>query len=116
VIEHVGRAGLTAQRIYQDLVAQHGFTGGYDSVRRFLKAFASRTVEPVQGLDVAPAEEAKADLRTRRGSSRRIPKSASATPRIVLNHSREGYTGLYGGLVLGPRTCYPLNVISGEHL
>ena len=29
VIEHGLLAGLSAQRIYQDLVAGHGFTGGY---------------------------------------------------------------------------------------
>src|SRR5947209_2379535 len=28
--------GLTAQRIYQDLVSDHGFTGHYHSVRRFI--------------------------------------------------------------------------------
>lgn len=25
---------LTAQRIWQDLIAEHGFSGGYDSVKR----------------------------------------------------------------------------------
>src|SRR5512144_2631198 len=29
--------GLTAQRIYQDLVADHGFIGTYYSVRRFVR-------------------------------------------------------------------------------
>ena len=29
--------GLTAQRIYQDLVSEHGFAGSYYSVRRFVR-------------------------------------------------------------------------------
>ena len=32
--------GLSAQRIYQDLVREHAFTGGYQSVKRFARALA----------------------------------------------------------------------------
>jgi IS30 family transposase len=34
VIEQGVNAGLSAQRIYQDLVTAHGFSGGYDAVRK----------------------------------------------------------------------------------
>lgn len=37
VIESAVQAGLSAQRIYQDLICDHGFTGGYHSVQRFVR-------------------------------------------------------------------------------
>ena len=37
--------GLTAQRIWQDLVAEQGFGGGYDSVKRFVRHL--RTASPL---------------------------------------------------------------------
>ena len=30
-------AGLSAQRVYQDLKEEHGFAGAYDSVKRFVR-------------------------------------------------------------------------------
>ena len=32
------KQGLSGQRIFQDLVSDHGFPGGYDSVKRFVRA------------------------------------------------------------------------------
>jgi 8-oxo-dGTP diphosphatase len=37
VIESAVQAGLSAQRIYQDLICDHAFTGGYHSVQRFVR-------------------------------------------------------------------------------
>ena len=34
--------GLTAQRVFQDLRDEHGFTGKYSSVRRFVRALGER--------------------------------------------------------------------------
>lgn len=42
VIQQGLLARLSAQRIYQDLVAQHGFAGGYDAVKRFVRRLAQR--------------------------------------------------------------------------
>jgi IS30 family transposase len=42
-IETAVTAGLSAQRIYQDLVAGHGFTGGYDAVKRFVRKLVARS-------------------------------------------------------------------------
>src|SRR5579859_5334773 len=39
-------SGLSAQRIYQDLVAGHGFTGAYDAVKRFVRRLAHKTEPP----------------------------------------------------------------------
>jgi IS30 family transposase len=35
-------AGLSAQRIYQDLVTAHQFPGGYDAVKRFVRRLSQR--------------------------------------------------------------------------
>lgn len=40
VIEHDLLAGLSAQRIYQGLVAGHAFTGGYDAEKRLVRQLA----------------------------------------------------------------------------
>lgn len=37
--------GLSAQRIYQDLIADHAFTGKYPSVRRFVRRLGADAVE-----------------------------------------------------------------------
>ena len=37
VIESAVQAGLSAQRIYQDLICDHAFTGRYHSVQRFVR-------------------------------------------------------------------------------
>jgi hypothetical protein len=39
-------AGLSAQRIYQDLVHEHGFKGGYGSVKRFVSSPERRRSHP----------------------------------------------------------------------
>ena len=44
--------GLTAQKIYEHLVREHGFTGRYYSVRRFVAKLLDRTKE---SSDVIPA-------------------------------------------------------------
>ena len=39
--------GLSAQRIYQDLVTEHGFAGSYYSVRRFVRRLGADTRAPL---------------------------------------------------------------------
>jgi transposase len=36
--------GLTAQRIHQDLCAEHGFAGSYESVKRFVRRMSPLTL------------------------------------------------------------------------
>ncbi len=43
-------SGLSAQRIYQDLVAEHQFTGAYDAVKRFARRLAQKTQPPLGGF------------------------------------------------------------------
>jgi helix-turn-helix protein len=50
--------GLSAQRIYQDLITEHSFAGAYYSVRRFVRQLAPTTELPFRRLECGPGEEA----------------------------------------------------------
>jgi transposase len=86
-------AGLTAQRIYQDLVREHGFAAKYHSVRRFVRRLGQGRPLPFRRLECAPGEEAQVDFGTGipilqpDGKRRR-----THVFRIVLSHSRKGYS------------------------
>jgi len=85
--------GLSAQRIYQDLVSDHGFTSSYYSVRRFVKQLTTSRPLPFRRLECGPGEEAQVDfgsgapLITPDGTRRRCHCF-----RIVLSHSRKAYS------------------------
>jgi transposase len=85
--------GLTAQRIFQDLVIEHGFRGKYHSVRRFVGKLKGSTPLPFRRMEVAPGEEAQVDFGTGApiinddGSRRR-----THVLRVVLSHSRKAYS------------------------
>ena len=85
--------GLSAQRIYQDLVSDHGFSGSYYSVRRFVKKLDRIRPLPFRRLECGPGEEAQVDfgsgapIVTAEGKKRRCHCF-----RIVLSHSRKGYS------------------------
>ena len=55
IIEQGLLAGLSAQRIYQDLVAEHAFIGAYDAVKRFVRRLAQKTQPPFRRMECAPA-------------------------------------------------------------
>jgi transposase len=85
--------GLTAQRIYQDLVREHGFTGSYYSVRRFVRRFERRCERPMRRMECAAGEEVQVDFGTgapivSADGSRRRPHVF----RVVLSYSRKGYS------------------------
>ena len=48
------KQGLHAQRIHQDLTAEHGFDGSYYSVRRFVKTLKSESPEAFRRIEVEP--------------------------------------------------------------
>ncbi|HEV3236682.1 MAG TPA: IS21 family transposase [Gemmataceae bacterium] len=86
-------AGLTAQRIYQDLVTDQGFAGKYHSVRRFVRRLVQSQPLPFRRMECAPGEEAQVDFGTgipitRADGTRR----RTHVFRIVLSHSRKGYS------------------------
>jgi transposase len=85
--------GLTAQRIYQDLVGEHGFTGSYYSVRRFVVRLDRTTAFPMRRLECGPGEEVQVDFGTAAlvlsaDGRRRRPHVF----RVVLSHSRKAYS------------------------
>ena len=47
--------------IYQDLVDRHGFTGAYNSVKRFAGGLCKHEPEQFDRLEFAPGEEAQVD-------------------------------------------------------
>jgi transposase len=85
--------GLSAQRIYQDLVADHGFREKYHSVRRFVRRLGQATPLPFRRMECAPGEEAQIDFG--RGAPLVGPDGKRRVPhvlRVILSHSRKGYS------------------------
>ena len=85
--------GLSAQRIYQDLVTDHGFTGSYYSVRRFVRRLEESRDLPFRRIECDPGDEAQIDFGTGApiigsdGSRRK-----THVFRVVLSHSRKSYS------------------------
>ena len=106
-IEKALLAGLSVQRIYQDLVSEHQFTGSYYAVRRFVRRHhgTDGAALPADGVCAGPGvaggfwpgawvvEEGK----------RRRPHLF----RCVLSHSRKGLQR--GGLAADHRELHPLS-------
>ncbi len=85
--------GLSAQRIYQDLVADHGFAGSYYCVRRFVRRLEEAHDLPFRRIECEPGDEAQIDF----GSGAPVvgpdgKRRKTYVLRIVLSHSRKGYS------------------------
>ena len=84
--------GLTAQRIHQDLCAEHGFAGSYESVKRFVRRTGATLPLPFRRMECAPGEEMQVDFGqgawVEADGKRRRPHLF----RAVLSHSRKGYS------------------------
>src|SRR5258708_34802695 len=84
---------LSAQRIFQDLVSEHGFPGSYYSVRRFVRRLEAGKELPFRRLECGPGEEAQVDFGT--GAVVLQPDGKRRRPhvfRLVLSYSRKGYS------------------------
>ena len=86
-------SGLSAQRIWQDLVTEEGFSGSYCSVKRFVRRLGEGTVLPFRRMECKPGQEAQVDF----GTGAWIvdedgKKKRCHVLRIVLSHSRKGYS------------------------
>ena len=87
-------SGLSAQRIYQDLVGEVGFDGSYQSVKRFVRRLRQAEPQRVWRVEVEPGEEAQVDFGTgawvvdKQSGSRRRPWVL----RVVLGFSRKAYS------------------------
>ena len=86
-------SGLSARRIHQDLVRDHGFAGSYQSVKRSVRRLSARLPLPVRRMESAPGEQMQLDFGQGAwvlvdGGKRRRPHLF----RAVLSHSRKGYS------------------------
>lgn len=85
--------GLTAQRIHQDLVAEHGFSEKYHSVRRFVQRLTQRRELAFRRIEVAPGYEMQVDYgRGARCQDADGKYFQTHVFRLVLSHSRKGYS------------------------
>jgi transposase len=88
-------AGLSAQRIYQDLVIEQKFVGSYDSVKRFVRQLEQASPLPFRRMESDPGQEAQVDFGQGAwvvaDGCRRRPHVL----RVVLSHSRKGYTEVF---------------------
>jgi transposase len=85
--------GLSGQRIWQDLVSDHGFMHEYHSVRRYIAKLGAGTPVPFRRMECAPGEEVQVDFG--QGAFLVLPEGKRRRPhvfRVVLSHSRKGYS------------------------
>jgi transposase len=62
MIERWCAEGINGTTIHAALKRQHGYTGSYSSVRRFLQSLAERTPRVTTVLEFAPREAAQVDF------------------------------------------------------
>jgi len=93
--EFIGRAvaaGLSAQRIYQDLASEHGFTGGYDAVKRFVRRLLQTSQLPVRRMESPPGQELQVDFGQGAWIAENRKRRRTHLFRCVLSHSRKAYS------------------------
>lgn len=84
--------GLSAQRIWQDLVSEHGLDGSYSSVKRFVRRLGASTPLPFRRMECEPGQEAQVDFGSGAWIVEDGKKRRAHVLRIVLSHSRKGYS------------------------
>ena len=92
VIEAAVAVGLSAQRIYQDLVCDHGFTGSYHAVKRFVRQLRQTQPIPFVRMEVEPGAEAQVDFGQGAWVMVEGKRKRPHLFRVVLSHSRKGYS------------------------
>jgi transposase len=85
-------AGLSAQRIYQDLVVGHQFTGAYDAVKRFVRRLAGKVEPPFRRMECVPGQELQVDFGQGAWVLENGKRRRAHLFRGVLSHSRKGYS------------------------
>ena len=92
MIEESLQAGLSARRIYQDLHAEKGYPGGYESVKRFVRALSSLTPLPFRRIETAPGEEMQVDFGQGAWVIAEGKRRRPHVFRATLSFSRKGYS------------------------
>lgn len=85
-------AGLSAQRIYQDLVSEQKFAGSYDSVKRFVRQLEAANPLPFRRIESEPGQEAQVDFGQGAWVVEEGRRRRPYVLRVVLSHSRKGYS------------------------
>jgi len=80
--------GLSAQRIYQDLVSEQKFAGGYDSVKRFVRQLQQANPLPFRRMESDPGQEAQVDFGQGAWVVENGHRRRPHVLRVVLSHSR----------------------------
>jgi len=86
-------AGLSAQRIWQDLKIEHDFAGSYQSVKRFCRRLGRKAALPFRRIEVEPGAEAQVDFG--KGALVKRPNGKRRRPhvlRVGLSFSRKAYS------------------------
>jgi len=91
-IEAAVSVGLSAQRIYQDLVGEHGFSGSYQAVKRYVRQLRQTQPVPFVRMEVEPGAEAQVDFGQGAWVMMDGKRKRPHLFRIVLSHSRKGYS------------------------
>jgi transposase len=85
-------AGLSAKRIHQDLICEHGFRGGYTSVKQFVRRVAATVELPFRRMECDPGVELQFDFGTGTWVIAEGKRRRPHLFRAVLSHSRKGYS------------------------
>jgi transposase len=84
--------GLSAQRILQDITSEHGFTGSYSSVKRFVRRLGASTPLPFRRMESDPGTEVQVDFGSGAWIIEGGKKRRSHVLRVTLSHSRKSYS------------------------
>ena len=85
-------AGLSAQRIYQDLCGGGSFAGSYDAVKRFVRRLGVQAPLPFRRLECGAGQEAQVDFGQGAWVCEDGRRRRPHVLRVVLSHSRKGYS------------------------
>lgn len=85
-------AGLSAQRIFQDLRTDLDFHGNYDAVKRYVRRLSQGQPRRIERMECAPGEEAQVDFGLGAPVVVDGQRRRTWVFRIVLSHSRKGYS------------------------
>jgi len=91
-IEAALAAGLSVQRIYQDLVAEQQFAGSYYSVRRFVLRLVKTLELPFRRKEVEPGVALQVDFGQGAWVIENGKRRRPHLFRAVLSHSRKAYS------------------------
>ena len=84
--------GLSAQRIWQDLVSEENYAGSYTSVKRYVRRLGASTPLPFRRMECSPGHEAQVDFGSGAWVIEAGRKRRPHVLRITLSHSRKSYS------------------------